>query len=353
MISTPQTSPLGWLSVNYENTVNVDAPRIAALLICTRAVYLAFSKGGVWTGLISAILTTICVIPLFKATRDTGEEGAQPTPVLVEDNTSPESDNIVQDTAADENYPSRIYMEANEQELQEMRNEEHTAFGRVVHNSFETWTEDLEELLFVVRILQENQGLLLLLSGGITSMVMALVAGLDNINFLKALLVSIVCYGLTTIIVARSARRIVNEHITQNAEGRLSYEEVTKIIETIPNEEFVSNDQLGGCDFQSIERMLSHRGVTVGSENLKKEKLVYELRQCRKVEESCCICLSEFNCGETIRVLPNCNHEFHLACFDQWATTFATSSERRTCHAKQGRPTCPLCKILIGEDPKS
>uniref|UniRef100_A0A2P2MX06 RING-type E3 ubiquitin transferase n=1 Tax=Rhizophora mucronata TaxID=61149 RepID=A0A2P2MX06_RHIMU len=32
----------------------------------------------------------------------------------------------------------------------------------------------------------------------------------------------------------------------------------------------------------------------------------------------CPICLGEFVDGEKIRVLPRCNHEFHVACIDTW-----------------------------------
>ena len=49
-------------------------------------------------------------------------------------------------------------------------------------------------------------------------------------------------------------------------------------------------------------------------------------------EESCCICLNEFQCGDLVRVLP-CNqrrkHIFCLECIDQWLST---------------KPECPICK---------
>jgi len=49
-------------------------------------------------------------------------------------------------------------------------------------------------------------------------------------------------------------------------------------------------------------------------------------------EESCCICLNEFQCGDLVRVLP-CDqrrkHIFCLECIDQWLSTKAE---------------CPICK---------
>ncbi|CAK9144470.1 unnamed protein product [Ilex paraguariensis] len=32
----------------------------------------------------------------------------------------------------------------------------------------------------------------------------------------------------------------------------------------------------------------------------------------------CTICLGEFVDGERVRLLPNCNHGFHVRCIDQW-----------------------------------
>ncbi|XP_050211890.1 RING-H2 finger protein ATL51-like [Mercurialis annua] len=35
-------------------------------------------------------------------------------------------------------------------------------------------------------------------------------------------------------------------------------------------------------------------------------------------EETCPICLSEFEDGEDLRALPECLHAYHLACIDMW-----------------------------------
>lgn len=54
----------------------------------------------------------------------------------------------------------------------------------------------------------------------------------------------------------------------------------------------------------------------------------------------CAVCLSEFVKNETGRVLPECNHGFHLECIDMW---FLSNS------------TCPLCRAPVqlssGSDP--
>lgn len=48
----------------------------------------------------------------------------------------------------------------------------------------------------------------------------------------------------------------------------------------------------------------------------------------------CSICLGEFNEDESLRLLPNCNHIFHVVCIDRWLTSHSN---------------CPLCrgKIIV------
>jgi len=47
---------------------------------------------------------------------------------------------------------------------------------------------------------------------------------------------------------------------------------------------------------------------------------------------SCMICLSDFETGETLKMLP-CGHSFHGTCVDSWLLE---------------KPTCPLCRASIG-----
>ncbi|OAY44527.1 RING-H2 finger protein ATL52 [Manihot esculenta] len=46
----------------------------------------------------------------------------------------------------------------------------------------------------------------------------------------------------------------------------------------------------------------------------------------------CSVCLSEFQENETLRLLPKCNHAFHLPCIDTWLKSHAS---------------CPLCRANI------
>ena len=341
------------VAYNGQN-IHIDVPLFATLLVSIRVIYIVYIVRGSILALISALLTLICISPLFinfsivdiitRAYQRVIPPTTTPTTQRIEDNNNISS--------------SQIYTEATTEELNDMRNQDHSAFGRFVHQGIETWSEDIEELVYVARVLRDNQGLMILLIGGISSMVMAIVAGLDDVHVMRALLLSITCYGITTILVARSARRIVNQHIaSQNGDRKkLSCADVNKIVQAIPEEKFVSNDELENCDISCIESMLRCRQIAVpqktDNENdidttedneQRRRYLAKELIQHRNYNDTCCICLSQFVKEERIRVLPSCKHEFHSHCISQWAKTFASKGRSSFCYSKRGIPTCPLC----------
>lgn len=49
-------------------------------------------------------------------------------------------------------------------------------------------------------------------------------------------------------------------------------------------------------------------------------------------ELDCAVCLSEFEEGETGRVLPTCHHSFHIECIDMWFHSHST---------------CPICRDRV------
>lgn len=245
-----------------------------------------------------------------------------------------------------EEHSSQIYAEADEYELDAMRTE-HTPFGRFLHETIEGLADDIQELIYVSQLLRENKSLLLLLCGGICSMMCALVAGLENVDLMRALCLSTALYVITTLLVAKSARRIAIQNSHQG-KPQLTKADIKKMMDRIPKEEYVPDDELENCDIETISEMISHRGQNSSGETTKK----YAINQlCQKTRRShdCAICFSSFSRGETILILPACHHEFHKACIGQWAGTFVSGNSRRL-DAKRGNPTCPLCNACFAKD---
>ncbi|KAK7350608.1 hypothetical protein VNO77_09422 [Canavalia gladiata] len=53
-------------------------------------------------------------------------------------------------------------------------------------------------------------------------------------------------------------------------------------------------------------------------------------RGCSLVD--CAVCLENFKVGDVCRLLPNCNHSFHVHCIDLWILN---------------TPVCPICRTWV------
>ncbi|KAJ4715392.1 RING-H2 finger protein [Melia azedarach] len=49
------------------------------------------------------------------------------------------------------------------------------------------------------------------------------------------------------------------------------------------------------------------------------------------LDSECVICLSEFSAGARVRILPSCNHGFHVRCIDKWLKSNASCPKCRHC----------------------
>lgn len=52
--------------------------------------------------------------------------------------------------------------------------------------------------------------------------------------------------------------------------------------------------------------------------------------------DDCAVCLSEYQNGEQVRLLPLCRHSFHLHCIDTWLST---------------HESCPVCRHSVLDHP--
>ena len=146
-------------------------------------------------------------------------------------------------------------------------------------------------------------------------------------------------------------------------ENNNQIEKLVMAVSKMPIEEFVPDDvsTMNALSISQIKDMLQYRGIS--NEELKlyvdRHNLLETLKRKRKCDDTCCICLQTYELNDPIRIIPNCYHELHVECLDQWIYTFApppissntsgnlSSSATAAAEAAARRkldPTCPLCK---------
>ncbi|XP_068644663.1 RING-H2 finger protein ATL39-like [Aristolochia californica] len=81
--------------------------------------------------------------------------------------------------------------------------------------------------------------------------------------------------------------------------------------------------------FFNAQRTTRPPANTPAVESLPAYKYNEEVGRVIGEERECAVCLSDFNEGEDVRVLPECLHTFHLPCIDMWLYSHSN---------------CPLCR---------
>ncbi|MCH99066.1 RING-h2 finger protein ATL73-like [Trifolium medium] len=96
------------------------------------------------------------------------------------------------------------------------------------------------------------------------------------------------------------------------------------------------------CVFQCANRVLTEPLQWIASRRrnsgLKKKEMValptsiYNGSTPPSLDSSCAICLAEFCDGDNMKLLPKCNHRFHVVCIDKWLLSHSS---------------CPNCRKMI------
>ncbi|KAE8728286.1 E3 ubiquitin-protein ligase ATL76 [Hibiscus syriacus] len=126
---------------------------------------------------------------------------------------------------------------------------------------------------------------------------------------LSVLSCALICsLGLNSIIrcALRCARLVASESTASTASGRLPNRGVKrKALKTFPTVNYSADLNLPGLDSE------------------------------------CVICLSDFTTGDRVRLLPKCNHGFHVKCIDKWLSSHSSCPKCRHCLVE-------TCQKIVG-----
>ena len=217
----------------------------------------------------------------------------------------------------------------------------------------------VEDLQHVATLLRRDLHLMLLLVYGVGALSSGLVIGV-NFSIPSAICCSACAYLLVTYGVLRAAEATrANEDMEATSHFlKISHEDITRIIEDIPVEKYVTDADLNSCSIPELRSMLAMKRPRSGCDagwlramrdsHIDKAELLAFVRKYKSMQsDTCAICFEEYKSNDAVKVLPRCGHRFHPACVESWARTFVTTPGRRPCNQK-GCPTCPMCKEKIG-----
>ncbi|CAK8578932.1 unnamed protein product [Lathyrus sativus] len=93
----------------------------------------------------------------------------------------------------------------------------------------------------------------------------------------------------------------------------------------------INNNESSSSLSSDVSPQLANKGVT--KKTLKKfPTMTYSAElKLSGLDTECAICLSEFTNGEKVRILPKCNHGFHVLCIDKWLKEHSSCPKCRQC----------------------
>ncbi|GAA0142323.1 hypothetical protein LIER_03250 [Lithospermum erythrorhizon] len=138
----------------------------------------------------------------------------------------------------------------------------------------------------------------------------------DFVVILASLICAIICV-LGLIVVARCTwlrhgvpRNILEHHSSANKGLK------KKVLNALPKYTY-SNNNNNNSNKKTIDL---------------KEDVVGRIEETNEEAEDCAICLTEYEDGDEIRVLPQCGHGFHVQCIDMWLGSHSS---------------CPSCRQIL------
>ncbi|CAM8892209.1 unnamed protein product [Rhodiola kirilowii] len=91
------------------------------------------------------------------------------------------------------------------------------------------------------------------------------------------------------------------------------------------------------CALRCSRRIVTGESAATGMNKSALRRIpvaVYKASEINIRDNECPICLGEFEDGEKVRVLPRCNHGFHVKCIDTWLAAHSS---------------CPTCRGSLAE----
>mmetsp|Transcript_5440 Transcript_5440/g.7071 ORF Transcript_5440/g.7071 Transcript_5440/m.7071 type:complete len:189 (-) Transcript_5440:568-1134(-) len=174
-------------------------------------------------------------------------------------------------------------------------------------------------------------------SWGIAIFLLSIASQCFSIESLQAsitLISCLVCVGFCTVWIMNHFNEFQNVNTEQTHQNPSQTNAITKKISTMPLETFCTIEDLSSLSVGDLKERMKNRSLQI-TNCVEKSDFVDMLSSHHSFKQtSCVICFDDFDSSSVIRVLPACQHCFHIECIDRWAFSSSSTSS----------PSCPLCK---------
>lgn len=129
-------------------------------------------------------------------------------------------------------------------------------------------------------------------------------------------------------------------HSNTATSKRRRFEAVSKIVQQLPVELYVSETDLHKLPLPELKKRLMSNGLN-SKESLDKAEAVERILAAGNSSSiSCTVCCDDYESGDALRVLK-CGHKYHVECIDKWLLS-STDYLRA--------PACPICSAALSTE---